>query len=217
MKVGKHTLLIDGNYFIFSRLFVMPRAKSQVLLGDEKSKLQFMRKLAIDFSAEVRRVKDYVDDIVVAVDDKSWRKDLYPDAQYKGNRKQEDTINWDALYSIYEEFQQILSKKGVTVHKILGAEADDILFAWSTALNDRGKSCIVWTGDRDLIQLVNYSKPNDSHTIWFYNSKKKLYVYEGFIDDMKTSATTEMSNEDMLFNMSGSHMVRDQYQANILK
>ena len=45
MKVGKHTLLIDGNYFVYSRLFVMPRPKTGKLLGDNDSKAQFMRKL----------------------------------------------------------------------------------------------------------------------------------------------------------------------------
>lgn len=216
MKVGKHTLLIDGNYFIFSRLFVIPKTGKKPLLSDEESRSRFMRKLAIDFSSEVRKFKGYVDDIVVAVDDKSWRKDLYPEAQYKANRKHDDKVDWDTLYKLYGEFQDILSSHGVTVHKISGAEADDVLFAWSTALNGRGKSCIVWTGDRDLIQLVNYSSANDAHTVWFYNSKKVLYVYPGFIKDMQTSATETMSNDDMLFNMSGSHMVRDQYQANIM-
>lgn len=217
MKVGKHTLLIDGNYFIFSRLFVIPRAKGEVLLGSDSSKSQFMRKLAIDLSSEIRKMKDYVDDIVVAVDDKSWRKDLYPEAKYKGNRKQDSDVNWEALYSIYEEFQQILSRKGVTVHKISGAEADDVLFAWSTLLNNRGKSCIVWTGDKDLIQLVNYSAPNDAHTVWFYNSKKKLYVYPGFVKDMETSIADQMSSDDILFNMGGSHMARDRYQSSIMQ
>ena len=34
MKLGKHTLIIDGNYFVHSRLFVLPRPKKEQLLGD---------------------------------------------------------------------------------------------------------------------------------------------------------------------------------------
>ena len=87
MKVGKHTLLIDGNYFVFSRLFVLPKPKGgALLLGDDKQKSQFMRKLAIDFASEMRKLKMFVDDVVLTVDSKSWRKDLFPDAQYKGTR-----------------------------------------------------------------------------------------------------------------------------------
>lgn len=216
MKVGKHTLLIDGNYFVFSRLFVLPKPKTGKLLGDDKQKKQFMRKLAIDFASEMRKLKGFVDDVVLTVDSKSWRKDLYPEADYKGTRKQSSNVDWAAVYDVYEAFQEILAGKGVTVHQIQGAEADDVLFGWSTMLNNRGKSCMVWTGDRDLIQLVNYSKPNDAHTIWYYNTKKSLYAYEGFIKDMEESAAAEMSEDDMLFNMGGQHMMRDRYQKQIL-
>lgn len=215
MRLGKHTLLIDGNYFVFSRLFVMPKPKSGKLLGDDKSRGQFMRKLAIDFASEIRKLKGVIDDVVVAVDSKSWRKDLYPEADYKGTRKHDESVDWDALYSLYGEFQDILVTKGVTVHQIQGAEADDVLFAWSTMLNGRGKSCIVWTGDRDLIQLVNYSDANDAHTLWYYNTKKSLYAYEGFLKDLEQSHTADMSNDDMLFNMSSKSSMRDQYQDEI--
>ena len=217
MKVGKHTLLIDGNYFVFSRLFVLPKPKGDAkLLGDDKQKAQFMRKLSIDFASEMRKLKMFVDDVVLAVDSKSWRKDLYPESDYKGTRKQSSNVDWTAVYSVYEEFQKILASKGVTVHQIQGAEADDVIFGWSTMLNARGKSCVVWTGDRDLIQLVNYSDTNDAHTVWYYNTKKTLYAYEGFEKDMKTSATSDMSEDDMLFNMGGQTMLRDNYQQDIM-
>jgi len=217
MKVGKHTLLIDGNYFVFSRLFVMPKPKGgSLLLGDDKQKSQFMRKLAIDFASEMRKLKMFVDDVVLTVDSKSWRKDLYPEAQYKGTRKQNKTVDWTAVYEVYEAFQEILAKKGVTVHQIQGAEADDVIFGWSTMLNARGKSCIVWTGDRDLIQLVNYSTTNDAHTIWYYNTKKSLYGYQGFEADMAESSSNDMTGDDMLFNMGGKNMLRDNYQHDIM-
>ena len=216
MKVGKHTLLIDGNYFVFSRLFVLPKPKTGQLLGDDKQKSQFMRKLAIDFASEMRKLKMFVDDVVLTVDSKSWRKDLYPESDYKGTRKQSSSVNWTNVYSVYEDFQKILAEKGVTVHQIQGAEADDVIFGWSTALNNRGKSCVVWSGDRDLIQLVNYSKTNDAHTLWYYNTKKSLYAYEGFERDMLESDASSMSNDDLLFNMGGEHMTRDSYQSNIM-
>ena len=169
MKVGKHTLLIDGNYFVFSRLFVLPKPKKGKLLEDDKQRAQFMRKLAIDFASEMRKLKMFVDDVVLAVDSKSWRKDLFPASDYKGTRKQNQTVDWPSVYTVYEEFQKVVASKGVTVHQIQGAEADDVIFGWSTMLNARGKSCIVWSGDRDLIQLVNYSDTNDAHTVWYYN------------------------------------------------
>ena len=206
MKLGNHTLLIDGNYFIHSRLFVLPRPKSGALLGDDVSKGQFIRKLAIDFASEVRKMTPFVNQIVFAVDSKSWRKDLFPEAQYKGTRTQDSSVDWSAVYEVYDEFKLILAKKGVIVNQVKGAEADDILFAWSTYLNTQGKNCIIWTGDRDMIQLVDYSKATDGYSLWYYNTKRKLIAFEGFNDIFSNTTELEISNDDLLFNMdSPSH------------
>lgn len=207
MKLGNHTLLIDGNYFIHSRLFVLPRPKSGALLGDDASKGQFIRKLAIDFASEVRKMTPFVNQIVFAVDSKSWRKDLFPEAQYKGTRTQDSSVDWSAVYEVYDEFKLILAKKGVIVNQVKGAEADDILFAWSTYLNTQGKNCIIWTGDRDMIQLVDYSKATDGYSLWYYNTKRKLIAFEGFNDIFSNDTELEITNEDLLFNMdSPSHL-----------
>jgi 5'-3' exonuclease len=206
MKLGNHTLLIDGNYFIHSRLFVLPRPKSGALLGDDNSKGQFIRKLSIDFASEVRKMAPFVNQIVFAVDSKSWRKDLFPEAQYKGTRTQDSSVDWTAVYEVYEEFRNILAKKGVIVNQVKGAEADDILFAWSTYLNTQGKNCIIWTGDRDMIQLVDYSKATDGYSLWYYNTKRKLITFEGFNEVVNSNNSIEISDEDLLFNMdSPSH------------
>lgn len=209
MKLGKHTLLIDGNYFLHSRLFVLPRPKGKQLLGDKESQSQLMRKLCIDFASEVRKMSPFIDQIVVAVDAKSWRKDLFPDAQYKGTRTQDNSINWKACFEIYSEWQKILEKKGVVIHQVNGAEADDVMYGWSTQLNSEGKNCIAWTGDRDLIQLVNYNQATDAYTLWYYNSKKKLIAFEGFEEVMSNRKTSDMSNEELIFNISSDESSYD--------
>ena len=202
MKLGKHTLLIDGNYFLHSRLFVLPRKKGEKLLETFDSQSQLMRKLCIDFASEVRKMKPFIDQIVVAVDAKSWRKDLFPEAQYKGTRTHDDSVDWSAVFDVYKEFQDVLAKRGVVIHQINGAEADDVLFGWSTQLNNEGRNCIVWTGDRDLIQLVNYNNATDAYTLWYYNSKRTLLAFEGFGNILAQDTQDDFSNEDLLFDMS---------------
>tara|TARA_B100000767_G_scaffold126354_1_gene120445 strand:+ start:207 stop:1433 length:1227 start_codon:yes stop_codon:yes gene_type:complete len=209
MKLGKHTLLIDGNYFLHSRLFVLPRPKGKQLLGDKESQSQLMRKLCIDFASEVRKMAPFVDQIVVAVDAKSWRKDLFPDAQYKGTRTHDDSINWKAVFGVYAEWQKILEQKGIIIHQVQGAEADDVMYGWSTQLNSEGKNCIAWTGDRDLIQLVNYNQATDAYTLWYYNSKKKLIAFEGFEDVMASRKTSTMTNDELLFNIASEEATYD--------
>ena len=198
MKLGKHTLLIDGNYFLHSRLFVLPNKKGVQLLGTEDSQKGLMRKLCIDFASELRKMSKFVDQIVVTVDSKSWRKDLFPEAQYKGTRVQDDSVNWKAVFSVYSEWQQILAKQGVVIHQINGAEADDVIFGWSTQLNNEGRNCIVWSGDRDLIQLVNYNNATDAYSLWYYSSRRVLIGFEGFEDVLAKKATDTMSNDDLL-------------------
>jgi len=209
MKLGNHTLLIDGNYFLHSRLFVLPRPKGKQLLGDKESQSQLMRKLCIDFASEVRKMAPFVDQIVVAVDAKSWRKDLFPDAQYKGTRTHDDSINWKAVFGVYAEWQKILEQKGIIIHQVQGAEADDVMYGWSTQLNSEGKNCIAWTGDRDLIQLVNYNQATDAYTLWYYNSKKKLIAFEGFEDVMASRKTSTMTNDELLFNIASEEATYD--------
>ena len=209
MKLGKHTLLIDGNYFLHSRLFVLPRPKGKQLLGDKESQSQLMRKLCIDFASEVRKMAPFIDQIVVAVDAKSWRKDLFPDAQYKGTRTHDDSINWKAVFGVYAEWQKILEQKGIIIHQVQGAEADDVMYGWSTQLNSEGKNCIAWTGDRDLIQLVNYNQATDAYTLWYYNSKKKLIAFEGFEDVMASRKTSTMTNDELLFNIASEEATYD--------
>ena len=209
MKLGKHTLMIDGNYFVYSRLYVMPRRKGQKLLETEKDQGQFMRKLCIDFASEVRKMKPFVDQIVLAVDSKSWRKDFYPEAEYKGTRKMDETVNWDAVYNIYNEFRLLMAKQGVAVQQTSGAEADDVLFARATELNNQGKNCIVWTGDRDMIQLVDYTQATDGYTLWYYNTKRKLIAFEGFTELLNTKTSDDLSNDDLLFNLNNSDITSD--------
>jgi len=78
-------------------------------------------------------------------------------------------------------------------------------------LNNRGKSCIVWSGDRDLIQLVNYSKLMMHIHYGITILKSQLYAYEG-LNKIWKSASADIIKDDMLFNMGGQHMLRDNYQ-----
>ena len=184
-KTGRHTLVVDGNYFLFRTLYVLPRlGKSKELLGSSEESQSFMAKLATDFAYQVRLFEGLIDKIVWTVDSRSWRKDFYPEADYKGNRKQDSTINWENFSKVSEDFIGLLVRQGVIVSKIDGAEGDDLMYAWNTESLANNKSVIMFTGDRDIVQLV--CKNNDTHTILFSPAHKKLYTYQGFSEWMNT-------------------------------
>ena len=213
-KTGRHTFVIDGNYFLFRTLYVLPRkSKKTEMLGTDEDATVFMRKLATDFAYQIRLFEGLIDKVVWTIDSRSWRKDFYPEAEYKGNRKQDSSINWANFSKVTEEFTQLLIKQGVIYSKVNGAEGDDLMYAWNTESLANDKSVIMFTGDKDLVQLVNRSKNNNTHTILFSPAHKKLYTYQGFsewltteeketstdlFDVLKTSSSPESQSKKLL-------------------
>jgi len=180
-KTARHTLVIDGNYFLFKTLYVLPHmTKSKDILASKKDMAIFMRKLATDFAYETRKFEGLIDRIVFTLDSRSWRKDFYPEADYKGNRKGDKSINWENFSKVTEEFENAISKRGVILHKIQGAEGDDLMYAWNVECLSQGKSVILFTGDKDMIQLVNHNETTQTHTLLYSPVQKKLYAYQGF-------------------------------------
>jgi 5'-3' exonuclease len=212
-KNNRHTLVVDGNYFLFRTLHVIPNTSKGKIALDSKQDMQvFMSKLATDFSYQIRLFEGLIDKVVWTVDSRSWRKDFYPEADYKGNRKPIETINWDNFSKISEDFISILSTKGVIISKVDGAEGDDLMFAWNSESISNNKSVIILTGDRDMVQLVNRAS-NGNYTILFAPAHKKLYTFQGFtewinsedevetadiFDMMKISSSPENQNKKLL-------------------
>ena len=191
----KYTLLIDGNYFFFRTLYVIPPAKKgQQTLATEKEIGVYLRKLATDFASEFRKFKPFIDEIVFTLDSKSWRKDFYPDADYKGNRKADSNIHWDNFKRATSDFREVLEGKGVTVHKMEGAEGDDLIYAWSNYLNLEGKNAIVFSGDRDLMQLLSHNQSTGGQTLFYSGTHKKICVPMGFLDWIEIKEDVDVFN-----------------------
>lgn len=191
---GRHTLVIDGNYFLFRTLYVLPRgSKSKALLESNDDVQSFMSKLATDFSYQVRLFEGLIDKIVWTVDSRSWRKDFYPETDYKGNRKQDSGINWENFSKVSDDFISVLTRKGVIISKVDGAEGDDLMYAWNTESVANDKSVIMFTGDRDIVQLVNKST-SGSYTILFSPAHKKLYTFQGFSEWMNSDDEVETND-----------------------
>lgn len=204
-KTGRHTFVIDGNYFLFRTLYVLPRrGKTKEMLGTQDDVNAFMKKLATDFAYQVRLFEGLIDKIVWTIDSRSWRKDFYPEADYKGNRKQDSTINWENFSKVTDDFVSLLIKSGVIISKVDGAEGDDLMYAWNTESLANDKSVIMFTGDRDLVQLVNKSVNNNTHTILFSPAHKKLYTYQGFTEWMESETEEETTDIFDLMKVSVS-------------
>ena len=193
---GKYTLVIDGNYFLFRTLFVLPGTfKSDEILGSSDDVAIYIRKLAMDLTYQIRLFDGLIDKIVWTVDSRSWRKDFYPESEYKGNRKPNSNLNWDNFSKASEDFINILAKKGVCISKVDGAEGDDLIYAWTTESMADEKSVIIFSGDKDLTQLTGINETNKAHALCYSPVHKKIYTYPGFSTWLNSVEEPTQSND----------------------
>jgi 5'-3' exonuclease len=214
MKSKRSTLLVDGNHFMFKSLYVIPRSSpDDKLLSREADRIAYVKKMALDFAAEIRKFYNVIDRVVFTVDSSSWRKDYYPQKEYKANRVKDSTVDWDMFHMVMSEFKEILKSKGVIVHQVPGAEGDDIVYAWSSFLNLKGESVIIVSGDQDLIQLVGYNDSTDAYTIAYTNTNKKLVVDKKFNEWLNSVESDEVTSIfDTKKLVLGSSLARETFK-----
>lgn len=94
---------------------------------------------------------------------------------YKANRKGMP----EELAQQLPLVKELLTYMGVKIIECEGYEADDILGTLSKACADSGNECVVLTGDRDSLQLVN-----DKVTVRLATTKETvIYTPEKFMED----------------------------------
>jgi len=193
----RYTLIVDGNYFLHKTFFISGKIKSKKdgplnFIDDPQKDSDLLAwKLATDFAYEVKRFAPILDGIVYCIDSSSWRKDFYPESnslqsaesqEYKGHRKKDNTINWKLIYELHDKFAESLKTLGCTVSRVSGAEADDLIFAWSSYLNMNNRNALIFSGDNDLIQLVCNNEANGTNTLFYNKFSKSIYSFEGFTE-----------------------------------
>ena len=195
-----NTLVIDGKHMLFKCLYVLPKT-GKILLDNVNDKSLLVQKMAMDFAAETRKFSDVLNRIVFVIDSSSWRKALYPQSDYKGNRETDESINWNNVWGAFKDFYTVLKDHGVIIQRIDGAEGDDLIFAWSSFLNSKGENVIVNSGDRDLTQLVQFNKFTNAYTIFYTNTQKLLIGYPGFFNWMNEEIEVD---EVDIFNLGSN-------------
>jgi 5'-3' exonuclease len=180
---GKYTLIFDGNFWLHKTFFIGQKIKQgkpfNFIDEPDADRNLLLWKLSVDFAAEIKRFEGVVNRIVYTIDSSSWRKKLL-DQEYKANRKKSADINWNEIYNVHNEFVKSLEGLGVIVSRVSNAEADDLIFAWSSYLNQNGQNSMIISGDNDLLQLVNHDKSSGANTLYYNKFDKDLHVFPGF-------------------------------------
>lgn len=201
---------IDMNNMLFRSMHVLSGfGGSKYTFESEKELAELMRKITMDMTYLIRLINP--SRVIFAVDDKSWRKGIKIEENegYKGHRKHSDSINWDNIFAILDEFLEIVENHGMIVTKIKSAEADDIIALWrDELLYNQEQHVIAISGDEDIRQLVKSHITKSGKKIFSTvfnpfmqgkNAARKLYVPEGeFIEWLNTEDVVD------IWNMSAS-------------
>lgn len=175
----KYTLIIDGHNFLFRSLYVLPQKKNEKLLSDKESKDLFVSKLEQNLNSVIREMESLVDRCILTLDSRSWRNDLKTNVEYKGTRKQDETIDWFGFDECVTKFIKFSEKFNITLSKTKSTEADDLIFMWSNMLSNKGIPVIIYTSDRDMLQLVCTNASGADVILWS-DVTKKIYIPKDF-------------------------------------
>lgn len=184
-------LIVDGNYLLSKNTFTLH--KNNLLYG---ALLQSLENSFLNY----RRLHPF-NKIYLVSDSRgsSWRKDLYTD--YKGKRKKDSDIDWEFVYSTYDEFKEKISSKGVTVLEGAGLEGDDFIAYVIDKTNKMGQSNVIISNDHDIKQLLNFQLEPKwinimCNEMW---NQQKIFIpknYQLFLSQLK-------NEEDDIFQLSG--------------
>jgi 5'-3' exonuclease len=189
MKKNKCTLIIDGNWLLLSRFSVIGRGFEHDMpeQAKEHARNELHELMAKSISIVLNRFS-IIDNIVLVTDGGSWRKQLpIPKAieniTYKGNRTTAKELDWKYIYGSLTDLTECCKELGVTVANHSSIEGDDWVWYWSRRLNAEGTSCIIWSSDNDLKQLVQTDASTMAFTAW-YNDKNGIWLESSMNDEI---------------------------------
>lgn len=178
---NKLTLLVDGNWLLISRMSVLAKGFqiSNSKIAKDQTAYELTELLARSINVILNRFQE-IDNMVIVSDGGSWRKQLpipkcLENTIYKGNRTQETELDWDIIYSAFNNFFKHCQNIGITCTNHSNCEGDDWVWYWSRKLNSEGTHCIIWSSDNDLKQLIQVDQTTQAFTAW-YNDKAGLWL-----------------------------------------
>ncbi len=139
----KKIVIIDGNSLIFRAYFAVPAFFSPE--GVPTGAVYGFANMLYSIMSQHKGA-----DVAVAFDvkEKTFRHKIYP--EYKGTRKKTD----EDLLLQFPIVKEMLGLFGIPVLEAPGYEADDILGTLAHQAGKKGIESVVYTGDKDALQLV---------------------------------------------------------------
>lgn len=156
-------ILIDAHHLIHRIIFAaVSNPQFEKPNKGEKYNINLLKGIFLHmFFNNIKYLKDEFEEdygeIIFCVDNKSWRKDIYPKYKSKRqNNRDNSTIDWKELYIIIDELFTAIDEyfpfKTVKVNK---AEGDDIIAILAKHYSDN-EDILIISEDKDMTQLKKY-------------------------------------------------------------
>lgn len=227
MTNPRTTLIIDTNYFLISRAFIV---KDLIHTDQPESiKIQGCNEL---FSMILSQIGGFIEknsplitDVALVCDRGSWRKKLeipeslkQQEITYKGHRKKQHlgsgfNPDWDVVWSEYDKFiKKLKEDHRLSIFYEWFVEGDDwarFLVEYNSNINSKlsengenskNNNIILWTTDNDWKQLLRFG-----NTFW-YNGKV-LYINQSLKDKnniQKNTNPVTILNQGAQLNIFGN-------------
>ena len=140
----KPLILVDGSSYLYRAFHALPKLTTSqgrptgAILGV----LNMLLKLVDEYEPEKMAV-------VFDAPGKTFRNELYP--EYKATRERMP----DELRSQVEPVMDAIEALGISVLRVPGVEADDVIGTLAVQAEADGLATVISTGDKDMTQLVN--------------------------------------------------------------
>ena len=97
-------------------------------------------------------IREFGKETVIAVDNNSWRKEVFPHYKYKRKEdRKDDNLNWDVIHGYFSNIKAELKEHfPYAIMDVYGAEGDDIVAVMCRSL---AKPVIIIGQDKDYFQL----------------------------------------------------------------
>lgn len=184
-------LVIDGNYILQRNVFSL--YKNNLLFG------ALYKSLEMSIS-NYRKMFPFSNIYFVSDSrEKSWRKDL--NKEYKAHRKNNSDIDWEFVFSCYNDFKNDIRRSGYKVLECPQIEGDDFISFIVKNSNSHGRSTLIISNDYDIKQMIRYNTNplviNIMSNEMF--NKQKIFLpknYQIFFDELNKI------NIDDIFNLN---------------
>lgn len=148
-------ILVDVSNLLFASYLGTNHSKKNIGIPDDSKHLMIKEYILDKINSYVTRFQVKNDDVTLAWDSGSWRKEVFPLYKFKRQEKK-DEAEYQKMMHFFNEFKKDVDEyfdwRSVAVRK---AEGDDIIGTLTRLFQENDETVLILSRDKDFLQLIN--------------------------------------------------------------